>query len=77
MAQGHVHHDASVVDALVDVVVGELFGAQGAHSKAHSAHCAHVLLTVLNHLGHELRRVFKRWDAHQANELIASVILLH
>ena len=77
VAQGNVHQHATVVNPLVDVVVGQLVSTEGAQGFADGTHRPHVLLAVGNHLGHE-RGVFFEWGyAQQADQLGTSVVFLH
>ena len=66
VAQGHVHQHATVVDALVDVVVGQLGRAQWAQGLADRTHGTDVLFTITDHLGHQRGVVAERavglWD---------------
>ncbi|MEN6664369.1 MAG: hypothetical protein ABFD85_10275 [Phycisphaerae bacterium] len=55
--QRHVEPDAPVVDALVDVVIRQLVDGQLAHAFGEGPHGLHVLLAILDHLGHQ-RGVF-------------------
>ena len=81
VAQRHVHQDATVVDALVDVVVGQLGVGQRPQGLADRPHGLNVLLAIGHHLGHE-RSVFAELaiglrHRQQTDQLAASVVLAH
>ena len=81
MAEGGVDQHATVVDALVDVVVGQFLVGEGPHTLADLAHGPHVLLAVGHHLGHQggvaVERAVFPGEAQQANELRATVVFPH
>ena len=77
--QRQIDLDATVVDALVDMVVRQFLGRHVSDDRGEGAHGADVLLAVGHHLGHE-RGVFEElaallWDRQQPDKLVASVIL--
>ena len=81
VAQRQIDAHAPVVDALVDVVVGQLFGGQVTQALADGAHGAHVLVAIAVHLVQQRRIVVERpvsaRNRQQADQLRPAMVLLH
>ncbi len=75
LGQRHVHQHAVVVDAFVDVVVGQLGVGQLPHPLRDRPHRADVTLAVLDQRGHQggvvVERAVGARDAQRAHQLAA------
>jgi len=81
VAQRHIDAHASVVDPLVDVVVGQFFRRQVAQALADGAHGAHIGFAIGYHLGQQRRIVVERpvsaGDRQRADQLRPAMVFLH
>ena len=80
-AQIGIDHHPTVVNPLVDVVVGQFLIGQRAQGLADGAHGADVLFAIRNKFGHQRRVVVERavlaWDRQQPNQCRATVVFTH
>ena len=81
LRQWPVQQHAAVVDALVDVIVGQLISRQRTLRLRDSAHGTDILFAIVNHFLHQ-RRILTEcavWlrDGQQADQLTAAMVFLH
>ena len=80
-SQTFIKQDATVVNALIDVIIEQLVIGQLPLGLTDRPHGAHVLLAVRHHLGHQVFVVaecaVRLWDRQQPDKLAAAMILAH
>ena len=81
VAQFGVNQHATVVDAFVNVIVGQFLGRQVAQRLGHGTHGTDILLTIFDELGHQgnvvVECAISAGNRQQPDKLTASMILLH